>query len=1181
MTAARLIFRSLIYYARAHLGAFLGAALGSAVLIGALVVGDSVRASLRHLAELRLGAVELALATGDRLFRAELLGAGAGGTVAVQAGQGQPARALAWAPVLQLRAVAANSDDSARANQVQLYGVDDRFWTFAPQSRPPPALMADGVALNEPLARQLKVRVGDEVVLRAVKPAALSADAPLAPEEHRTVARRLKVQAVLADNQFGRFSLLAQQTAPFNAFVPLLPWGGWVEATNRANLLLVREPGKESNPQLLTPIFTMSSTGLVQVRPPPTPQLAALALRQHWSLDDLQIQQVFAPTYLELRSPRVFLDPVLARQLFPDAVPTNALAAAGAHPGPGMQRVGVLTYFVNELRLRDRATPYSMVTATGPPLVPPDLRDDEILISQWLANDLAARPGDELTLTYYVVGSLRQLEERSARFRVRGVLPMDAPALDRSLMPDFPGMNRAQNCRDWDTGLPIKTDRIRVQDEEYWRVYRGTPKALVNLAAGQRLWSNRFGNLTAIRFYPGAQDVSLSAPRLTPRNSTHPTAGWSEGAQVVEAWEQNTDPAAIGLRFRPVREEALAAGALAQDFGQLFLGFSFFLVAAALILMALLFQFGLEQRATETGTLRALGFKPRQVRLLLLGEAGGIALLGGCLGAWAGPWYAKAMLTGLATSWNQAVGGTALIFHAERSTLVGGALATAAVTWGTLWLALRRQARQPVHALLSGGAELEWASASATPARDGARRARRYRAAALASVVLALALVAFAIRRPDAAAAGAFFGAGSLLLLAGLASCAAWLAAAEPDDETGRLTVSSLGLRNVTRRPRRSLAVIGLLACGCSLIAAIGVFRLEAVRGAERRASGTGGFALIGQATEPVIQDLNHARGRETYGLDTNLLAGVSLVPFRVRDGEDASCLNLNRARQPRLVGVRADLLDTRGAFTFARVAKRLPRDHPWRLLDARLAGTRDGEVPAIGDEASIVWALGKQVGDTLDYTDESGQPFKLRLVAAVANSILQGNLVIAEDEFVKRFPGVSGYRMFLVDAPAKSADRVSGELTRHLQDVGMELTPTVDRLAAFNAVQNTYLGTFQVLGGLGLALGSVGLGVVVIRNVFERRGELALLLAVGWRRPAAQRLILAEHGALLLAGLVIGVLSAALAVLPAVLRPGAQVPLTTVGLTLAAVLANGILWTWAATTLSLRGRLLEALRNN
>ena len=40
---------------------------------------------------------------------------------------------------------------------------------------------------------------------------------------------------------------------------------------------------------------------------------------------------------------------------------------------------------------------------------------------------------------------------------------------------------------------------------------------------------------------------------------------------------------------------------------------------------------------------------------------------------------------------------------------------------------------------------------------------------------------------------------------------------------------------------------------------------------------------------------------------------------------------------------------------------------------------------------------MGKKVGDTIDYVDERGQPFKVRIVGAVANSILQGQLIIDE----------------------------------------------------------------------------------------------------------------------------------------------------------------------------------------
>jgi ABC-type antimicrobial peptide transport system permease subunit len=111
------------------------------------------------------------------------------------------------------------------------------------------------------------------------------------------------------------------------------------------------------------------------------------------------------------------------------------------------------------------------------------------------------------------------------------------------------------------------------------------------------------------------------------------------------------------------------------------------------------------------------------------------------------------------------------------------------------------------------------------------------------------------------------------------------------------------------------------------------------------------------------------------------------------------------------------------------------------------------------------------------------------------------------------------------------------------------------------------------------LLLGSVGLGIVVLRNVLERRGELALLLAVGFRPRVLRWLVLSEHGALLLTGLGVGVLAALVAVLPTLLSSATGVPVRSLAALLGGVLLSGMIWTWLATWLALRGKLLDALR--
>jgi ABC-type lipoprotein release transport system permease subunit len=1191
MTLRTLTRRSLRFHARSHLGVLLGAIIGSAALTGALVVGDSVRASLQNRALARLGWVNLAMATGDRFFSSELL-------------DEQQFSSLPRDAALQLPARASVESGTARANRVNLFGFEDGQLGVK-LSR----LSPGNVILNETLAKQLGARTGDEILFRIQKATGISAEIAVNPRNASTLSFRLKVQDIMSGAEVGDFSLSASQIPPLNAFARLDELGPHAGLREKANLLLLGQvirikssgsgrmlAGKNGTGRdLLVWWFTLKwklgfSADFGVTYPLSVPEelsFASKALAQADSLSEFGVNLRTNPLArtVELRSDRIFLDSALikaADQVYATNTPVSRTNAEQ-----------VLTYLANLIRIGTNTTPYSMVTAAGPPFTPPDMKDDEIILTRWLADDLHARPGDTVELSYFLPESGAKLLEATNRFRVHSVLPMELPWADRTLMPDFPGIENAESTADWDAGFPL-VYKIRPKDEAYWKQYRGTPKAFITLAAGQKMWANRFGNLTSVRFpIPPGEDPQEFRDSLDKKTLA------------------NLDLSELGFHFEPVREQALKAANQAQDFGDLFLGFSIFLVVAALLLMALLFQFGLEQRATEIGTFLSLGFTPKQVRRMLLKEGTILASLGGLLGTFAGLGYAKAMLWGLTTIWRSAVGTSSLTFHASPGTLGTGLSSSIAVSTVVIGLALRKQARRPARELLAGEVQ------------NPKSKVRSWgKWITIAAGVPAIATVGWALFARETTNAEVFFSAGSLLLIAGLGAAAAWLAAlavpsrcssrrkealtevGQPQQqnieppyvgcyETGGLTgLFSLAVRGTVRRRTRSLATIALLACGSFLIASIGVFRLDANLNALEKTSGTGGFPLLGESTMPIVQDLNTKSGREFFGLSDRDLQGVSFIPFRVRDGDEASCLNLNRAQKPRLLGVNPSSLS--GHFTFADAAKGLDRAKGWDLLRIQNAesstqnpvsgiqhpASASDEIPAIGDANSIQWALGKKLGDTLDYTDERGHTFKLRLVGSLANSILQGSLIIDEAEFTKRFPSESGYRMFLLDVPTNSIPQVSATLSRAMQDVGFELTSTVQRLNAFNAVQNTYLGTFQILGGLGLLLGSAGLGIVVLRNVLERRGELGLLTAVGFNRGSLQNLILAEHSALLALGLGIGILSAVVAVLPAILSPAMHLPWRSLTLTLGLVLANGLIWTWLATRYALRGNLLAALRN-
>jgi hypothetical protein len=570
----------------------------------------------------------------------------------------------------------------------------------------------------------------------------------------------------------------------------------------------------------------------------------------------------------------------------------------------------------------------------------------------------------------------------------------------------------------------------------------------------------------------------------------------------------------------------------------------------------MLFVFSLEQRNAEAGLLLALGLRPKQVRRLFLAEGAVLALVGSVLGAFGGIFYTKLVLQALTTVWRGAVGAVQFAFVLPPATLVTGVISGVIVALMAMWLASRRQLRHSARELLAG--EI---SEPVSRKKGGEK---------VPTMVVAVALLGAGALLVFVTGPGGFFGAGALLLIAGLTVALGWLRRLAAAATGGLESVGQLGARNTTRRRGRSLATISVLASGVFMVVAVDSFRKAPPADGDTKDPGTGGFALVGESALPIYEDLNSAKGREAYALDDKAMQHVHVVPLRVRDGDDASCLNLNRAIQPRLLGVKPSELAERKAFKIS------PASADWNILTKDVS---EQEIPGIVDANTLQWALQKKIGDTIEYQDDRGQTLRVKVVATVVGSMLQGNIVVAEQEFVKRFASSGGYRYFLIDSPADKATAVRTELSRALTDRGLEVTSTARRLAEFQAVENTYLAIFQALGGLGLLLGSAGLAIVVARNVLERRREFGLLAAVGFRQRQLRGLVFAEHRWLIVAALVIGTVSALVGVWPNLADKAGGFPLKEVGLLIVGLALGCLFWTWLATRLALRGSGVAALR--
>jgi putative ABC transport system permease protein len=1114
-----LVIQSARYHWRTNVAVALGVAAAVSVLAGALVVGDSVRGSLRDLALGRLGRTDHVLSSMS-FFREEIADA-------ARSGLG----ATATAPLIVADGFVTLESSGRRAANVLVYGVDERFWSFH-------GLAArDGVFASPALAAEVGAKEGDVLLTRLQRPSEIPVESLFGRKEEVGRTVRLTLAGVLPRDQLGEFALKPQQTEVRAVFAPIRRIQRDLGVAGQVNTVLVAGG-----------------------------QRTETALRSALGLEALGVRVGLA------ESPRAIIVEH-ASGIVSEPLET---AVRGAAKKLDLQTVPVFAYLANTIRKGDRQIPYSLIAATDLALLPerkpragrgaavraePKVAGNArvpIVLNEWAAGELQAQPADTIDIDYYLWDPTEGLTTHQASFVVDRIVPIAGLAADRRLAPEYPGMTSANSLADWDPPFPLDLSRVRPIDEKYWEDYRATPKAFIPYERGRDLWQSRYGATTSLRLpVPQGREAEALA------------------SQLDEELRSTLSPAAMGVTLFAVRAAALDAARGATDFGEYFAYFSFFLVVSALMLAVLFFKLGVEQRLRQIGILRASGYTMATIRGLLLGEAMVLAILGALLGVAGAVAYGQLIVYGLRTWWVGAVGTTLLGLHVQPGTLALGAAGGVIASALCVLVSLRAVARITPRSLLTAQ------SLDSSVSHDG-KRARRNRLLAFLFAAAGGALLVVAVVAPSAQA-GAFFGAGAALLVSALLWLAGWLRARDTQPITGRGTwpVARLGFRSAAFRPARSVLSAALIASAAFIIVSVDAFRRDGGELTADPKSGTGGYVLFAESEIPLLQDPDEPHGREALMIQSPTLAQARFTRFRVRPGDDASCLNLYRPTNPTIVAPEPGFIES-NRFTFAAsmAESDAEKANPWLLLRRRFD---DGAVPVVGDATSLQYVLHQSVGDTFSIDTGGAQPLVVRFVGALADSVLQGELVMAEEQFVQLFPRQQGYRLFLVDAPGvaslDAANHLAGVVEQELQPFGLDATVTSERLAAFHRVENTYLSTFQALGGLGLLLGTVGLATVMFRNVLERRREIALLRAVGYDARNVSTMILAEAAFVLSAGLLAGAGSAAIAIAPAWLSRSGSLPGVGLAALLAAVIAAGLLSSLVATRAALRGNVLEALR--
>ena len=1102
----RLVCETLWYFFRPLTGVVLAVAVTTAVLVGALVLGDSLRESLRHQAIDRLGAVDDALfaagflrqdCTNDWLKKAQMYSQ--------------------IVPIIRVSASLENfsgsGDGTARANGVQIIGCSATFWTLGAVK---PARQPQGreIVLNAKTAELLHAKIGDRIVVWLPVVRGIPAESSFGRRADLLKPSAVTVVDIVPSENLGAFQLAGSQEIPRNAYVDLAWLAEEIDQPGRANLVLFSRKAEFSHD---------TGNALAELERFPL-------LPEDYGLRVTRTRR----GYLFLSAERLIFDPATEKAV------TDHLK------GVEFQRVFI--YLAERVTSHHGEAWYATVAAlplasdppfgpfldtAGRPVTTP--AEDECVINEWLAERLQVRPGEEITLTYFAPETQgADIRRETASLKVKAVVRLQGAAADPELVPEVRGLTDKKTIADWDPPFPFDASRVTREDEDYWTQHRATPKIFVSPEFAKKHWASRYGKTTGIQVLPtsGLDEQALRA-RLT--------------LSVGE----------LGWQPQPVKEQALSASQGTTPFDVLFLAFNLFVVVASLLLTGLLFVLNVEKRANQLGLVRAVGWPRTRVLFWLLGESAVLTVVGTLGGVLLGVGYAKVLIWGLHTIWLPAVGTPFLHLAVTPSAILLGIVlgiacslvVTAVMTW--------RFVRLTPQALLMG----TWDSER----MGGTKFGRKYgRAVGVFIAVVALAgaivLAGLGFDSDERTQAGAFFGSGALMLFGLWWTLVLWFRGWLRTKAVVR-RIAGLAIRNLGRNPTRSALSTVLMGLAVFLVISVSSFHMDVSDRGPELASGDGGFWLVGESDHPIFSDLNSVGVRRSLGLSDADLAqwkGVRIFALRRRAGEDASCLNLYRAREPIVLGVGDDFI-ARGGFRFTSVLKSaqgLTESNPWELLKKPPLIDQEGviHVPAIVDDATAKYAFQKWrgIGETFEIVLPTGKRVAFEFVGLLDNSIFQGRILIWERTFRELFPEVAGYRYFLVEigssgegyqANKSLASKVQQFLEKSFAAEGLQIVSTGEKLRALYAVQNTYLSTFQSLGGLGLLLGTIGLGAVVFRGLVERQREISLLRAVGFSAGRVHLLVLLENMGVLLLGLGIGVISSLLAVAPQLLSGRGHVP--------------------------------------
>ena len=588
MKRSQLSGKNLSYHKKSFVLLILAAAVSTAILAGAIFLGDSVKSTLITLGQEKTGSFEYAaIPHSFNSLYSEI------------------ENNNSFVSVLKIKERSVSNSSGLNIENVNVFAVGQDFIkSFAnnkKQYKDDFRIEEGKIIINEHLADTLSVKAGDDLLLSFSSFSALSPSFVFYLEEESRNTISLEIQEVISNRGVGRFSLSISQSAENLIYVNLNYWRNKFNIGKRVNLHLIKNTNSE---------------------------ITKAEVEKNISLADIGLNiKKYSSDYNLLSSDSLFLSAKLIDTIkiqFPEIVT-------------------VYSYFINNALSSGKSSPFHFIIALPIQFLIENsnmqLEENQIIISNWLADDLELSKGSRIDLNYYVITETGELSEKNSKYEISAIWGQSRFSDYDNLIPPFPGLAGKESCLDWDPGIPVDLNQVRPVDEDFWNTWGLSPKIIMSYKDASAAWGSEKASATSIlipSFYNKTEIENLILNSLSLEE---------KGMQLIN-----------------LKSQAEAASEHGINFTELFLGLSFLLIISVLLVLVFIMQIFYQSRSGEFATMQAMGYSAKQLKRIVYKEITFITIPGAVAGILIGSLYCVLLLQGLKTIWFEAARLDTIIF---------------------------------------------------------------------------------------------------------------------------------------------------------------------------------------------------------------------------------------------------------------------------------------------------------------------------------------------------------------------------------------------------------------------------------------------------------------------------------------------------------------------------------------